>query len=1177
MDDDLNFDTDGKIMDLNSSTGKNGSHNDDVSKYYRATPLAQALLGKHDIPFVGLQYVVEVQQSGKPDLDSCYYVCALCSKKMSSKTLVAHIRSVPHRLKFIEHHCPKLHVTYGSIQIKQWTAALVKEFSAEMEKVSASMGTFQMAVCEELEMNPLLATIKENIGNVEKFRSYMGSTSAIAGHTSKNSGDSRAEPSRSSGLPDFLRLKLKQGLKRDSPQADSRTVTPGARGRSPAMVDLNSPSPKRPKRSDMRQSRSPPTRPSRNVVRTDMMLGDSAGRVAAFKKDFDNFYSRHAEKEMYYKKNPESHPEYAAEWKMFWERRYHELASKGINPNKHDFKAEWAVFWNDRMKDIFSSVVENKKEALMKKHKITKEDLEEKRPVSPWEDDDMHVQKHVEPEHSVVGTLNALIEVESLLGAFGPAIKTLLLKALNLSTEGKKTIEIFFDADNLTLMKLSQDKLITQSRPNEGAMDNSKRVKAIECCKWLIMEVERQRSSKEDYLGLDIKDVSLKTMGMDTVQIAQQIALSLLKVGKSNVSEDDLQKILLAVSASHAKLLMEQQHMQESRATGDVQVSSTTPTIGDSREVPNAVRPLFPAAAISQLPRSQPPQQQSVGSSVPSSARRTEAMQNTASTREDREGKEPAQPAASTSSKKTGKDVASGALGQLMNAYDDDPPRDMEKLSLEDLVNLLSNFKDLSRDEQLALTSYLKRLEATDSKKVNKLREMVQKNAKTNEEARKKMEIQSRNQQAASVTPAGNNGSDSTRPPSSQSNHRDGNQPDDRPVSQHSMHSNHSQQSCNRMLSPTRQTEDVDFRSRVGDERRPENQFTYAGELQSQQSEFRRYPNEADPSRRPFQEQYDGRKPSDVGARPLPRNDLHDFRDNPNLYRDDPRMGNGSPLSRPIDSHLMNRGGPPRHRGDSPSMPRDGPPMFHDDPRLPRDGYPMYRDDLRMGLRGSPVPRDDLRLGRDISPMSRSGPPMYHDDPAMPRVVSPDFRDGRLPLPRDVPPAYRDELPLRRDAQPIHREEISRFGSGGGPPFMPRDEVPLRRPVSPLRRDGGFGYPGPDERIPPRRDEVPMYRDGFDRPLPEMVDPALGRPGFSIPRDRPWDEPMRSSGGRENLPSQGRPVLRDAFDRPIFPPEENSFGQGPSARRGPDLPREPFPERPPFADSRLGRPHYPPY
>lgn len=33
-------------------------------------------------------------------LDGCYYICAVCSKKMTAHTLVAHIKSVPHRLKF---------------------------------------------------------------------------------------------------------------------------------------------------------------------------------------------------------------------------------------------------------------------------------------------------------------------------------------------------------------------------------------------------------------------------------------------------------------------------------------------------------------------------------------------------------------------------------------------------------------------------------------------------------------------------------------------------------------------------------------------------------------------------------------------------------------------------------------------------------------------------------------------------------------------------------------------------------------------------------------------------------------------------------------------------------------------------------------------------------------------
>lgn len=44
--------------------------------------------------------MLEVRKDHDMTLDNCYYICAVCSKKMTAHTLVAHIKSVPHRLKF---------------------------------------------------------------------------------------------------------------------------------------------------------------------------------------------------------------------------------------------------------------------------------------------------------------------------------------------------------------------------------------------------------------------------------------------------------------------------------------------------------------------------------------------------------------------------------------------------------------------------------------------------------------------------------------------------------------------------------------------------------------------------------------------------------------------------------------------------------------------------------------------------------------------------------------------------------------------------------------------------------------------------------------------------------------------------------------------------------------------
>lgn len=64
--------------------------------------ILDAMVHYVDVICSGVQYVLEVQGAGASiDVDSCYYVCALCEKRMSSKTIAPHIKSVPHRLKFI--------------------------------------------------------------------------------------------------------------------------------------------------------------------------------------------------------------------------------------------------------------------------------------------------------------------------------------------------------------------------------------------------------------------------------------------------------------------------------------------------------------------------------------------------------------------------------------------------------------------------------------------------------------------------------------------------------------------------------------------------------------------------------------------------------------------------------------------------------------------------------------------------------------------------------------------------------------------------------------------------------------------------------------------------------------------------------------------------------------------
>ncbi|XP_050731440.1 uncharacterized protein LOC127006001 [Eriocheir sinensis] len=143
---------------------------DEVPKYYQKTALAQMLVDKcKDIPLVGLQYVLEVRKDFNNTLDGCYYICAVCSKKMTAHTLVAHIKSMPHRLKFSETHCKHIFDKYSSYDIKEWTAPLVKTFTVDLAEVEKKMGRHKLAVAFEREISSVLKSLKQNISEISSL------------------------------------------------------------------------------------------------------------------------------------------------------------------------------------------------------------------------------------------------------------------------------------------------------------------------------------------------------------------------------------------------------------------------------------------------------------------------------------------------------------------------------------------------------------------------------------------------------------------------------------------------------------------------------------------------------------------------------------------------------------------------------------------------------------------------------------------------------------------------------------------------------------------------------------------------------------------------------------------------------------------------------------------------
>ncbi|XP_012274141.1 uncharacterized protein CG7065 isoform X2 [Orussus abietinus] len=81
----------------------------------------------------------------------------------------------------------------------------------------------------------------------------------------------------------------------------------------------------------------------------------------------------------FHEKNPEKHPAYPDEWKKFWNRRYKELQAEGKDPSKHDYKPEWIEFWNKRMREIHNEQLKQRKEEIRKRL-----ELPEDKPPEKW-------------------------------------------------------------------------------------------------------------------------------------------------------------------------------------------------------------------------------------------------------------------------------------------------------------------------------------------------------------------------------------------------------------------------------------------------------------------------------------------------------------------------------------------------------------------------------------------------------------------------------------------------------------------------------------------------------------------------------------------------------------------------------------------------------------------------
>nr|XP_018908333.1 PREDICTED: uncharacterized protein CG7065-like isoform X2 [Bemisia tabaci] len=94
---------------------------------------------------------------------------------------------------------------------------------------------------------------------------------------------------------------------------------------------------------------------------------ESISRREKLSEELKGLESKLLSKLKYYEKNPEKHPMYPEEWKLFWNRRFKELQASGVDPLQHDFKPEWIEFWTKKMVELHEEDLKKQTAELKKK------------------------------------------------------------------------------------------------------------------------------------------------------------------------------------------------------------------------------------------------------------------------------------------------------------------------------------------------------------------------------------------------------------------------------------------------------------------------------------------------------------------------------------------------------------------------------------------------------------------------------------------------------------------------------------------------------------------------------------------------------------------------------------------------------------------------------------------
>lgn len=270
-------------------------------------------------------------------------------------------------------------------------------------------------------------------------------------------------------------------------------------------------------------------------------------------------------------------------------------------------------------------------------------------------------------EINVVAVLRLLTALEEKLGSLGPKVIDLLAQALAMEKNEANSSEKLLDNEiNCVMFETVKEKLKGQLLAGFVEPNHERAFKnAIKKVAGLIYVAgERKKESERNLPKVD----PVKVPGVGTVDkaaIAKQIANALVLQGKTDVSQSELEQLINAV-------------------------------VGMAEASKSSNKPMTTASFLEQISKSDGVISPKVEATTLLSAERTQDDKSFIK-----------------------KEIIHQTSSEKASS------NNMEGLSDSDLQTLLQNFKDLSTEEQHGLINYLKKLEAKEPDRVERLRKFV--------------------------------------------------------------------------------------------------------------------------------------------------------------------------------------------------------------------------------------------------------------------------------------------------------------------------------------------------------------------------------------------------------------------------------------------------------------------